>query len=85
MWIFSVESLQTITLNIISSIIFGAAIWFTRKFWIERIINGSYLKMDTERGTGRAARVGNGIQEKVEERHGGNAVKTKRCKKWHRK
>ena len=49
MWIFSVESLQTITLNIISSIIFGAAIWFTRKFWIERIINGSYLKMDTAR------------------------------------
>ena len=49
MWIFSVESLQTITLNIISSIIFGATIWFTRKFWIERIINGSYLKMDTAR------------------------------------
>ena len=38
-----------------------------------------------ERGKGRAARVGNGIQEKVEERHGGDAVKTKRCKKWHRK
>ena len=49
MWIFNVQSLHTIILNIISSIIFGSAIWFTRKFWIEKIINGSYLKMDTAR------------------------------------
>lgn len=49
MWILSVESLHTVILNLISSIIFGAVIWFTRKFWIEKIINGSYLKMDTAR------------------------------------
>ena len=49
MWLFSMESLQAIILNLISSIIFGATLWFTRNFWLERIINGSYLKMDTAR------------------------------------
>lgn len=46
MWIFCTESLQTIFLNLISSIIFGVALWLTRNLWINKLVNGYYLRFD---------------------------------------
>jgi len=45
-WLFETSSLHTIILNIISSIIFSAVIWSTRNIWLNKIINGYYLKFD---------------------------------------
>lgn len=46
MWIFCTDSLQTIILNLISSIIFGVTIWLTRNLWLNKLINGYYLRFD---------------------------------------
>lgn len=45
-WLVETTSIHTIILNIISSAIFGVAIWSTRNIWLNKIINGYYLKFD---------------------------------------
>lgn len=45
-WLVETTSIHTIILNIISSAIFGAVIWSTRNIWLNKIINGYYLKFD---------------------------------------
>lgn len=42
-----INAIYTIILNLVSSIIFSAGIWFTRNIWINKLINGYYLKQDT--------------------------------------
>ncbi len=48
-WLLSAASIKAIILNLISSIIFGAIIWFSRKLWINKLIKGYYLQFDTEK------------------------------------
>lgn len=45
-WLFETTSIHTIILNIISSVIFGVLIWSTRNIWLNKIINGYYLRFD---------------------------------------
>lgn len=40
-------AIWTIVLNLISTIIFSAIIWFSRSLWIGKLLNGFYLKKDT--------------------------------------
>lgn len=46
MFLFCFDSINTIILNLISSTIFGATIWFTRKLWVNKLIAGYYMQFD---------------------------------------